>query len=75
MGWGLAAADNYEMVDPHFFKGDCTCADHCKEVARKMRKKDFGYDTRLCFQITDPFGKPWAYTSDHSGWRLKWSYY
>ena len=75
MGWKLTAADNDAMVAPHFFKDDCTCADHCKEVARKIRKTDAGYNTSLCFQITDPTGKRWAYTSDHSGWRLRWKRY
>ena len=75
MGWGLIAANNDDMVAPHFFKDDCTCADHCKEVARKIRKTKTGYDTSICFQIVDTVGKRWAYTNDHSDKRLRWKQY
>lgn len=72
MGWTLIAADNAEMKEPCFFRDDCTCADHCKEIARKVRKTHAEYNPRLFFEILGPGGYKYARAVSHSGGRLRW---
>ena len=57
-------------------RDDCTCIDHCKEVARKRRKKGhgLGYDQEMTFEISDPINKPRMRSLQNTGWRMKWEW-
>lgn len=70
-GWKLY------RIDPPFnqlLRDDCTCGDHCKEIARKTRKTEFGYNDDMVFEIRNPVDIPWMKSVKKSGWRIKWEY-
>ena len=66
--WILKRIDYNQII-----RDDCTCADHCKEVARRERKQGkHGYNQKMQFMIIDPRGEGWAISQKNSGWRVKW---
>ncbi len=71
MPWSLIRVDGDTR---EAIRTDCTCADHCKAVARKARKTEAGYNHAMRFQILAPYGQPYADTIDTKGWRIRWGY-
>lgn len=70
MPWVLARTDKGEV---DIIRDNCTCAEHCKEVARKFRKIDkYSYNHKMAFSIFAPDGRLWGHTQDGCSWRLRW---
>ena len=73
MGWAIWRKDSRKEVASFvMLRDDCTCADHCKEVARKDRKKKVEYSHHFIYVIYTPTGGRFAKSIENSGWRMQW---
>jgi hypothetical protein len=62
-------------------RDDCTCADQCKNIARKRRIvpraslfEPGHYDQEVIYIIYDPFGRKYQESLKNTGWRMKWKF-
>lgn len=59
-------------IEPNVIIGDnFTCVEHCKETARRVRRKDFYTYHRMQFEISFN-GTVYARSILDTGWRMAW---
>lgn len=70
MGWKVykILADERELI-----RDDCSCIDHCKSVARKVRNNDI-FKEDVIFEIVSPSDIVCMRSVKDGCWRIKWEW-